>query len=552
MFRKIFEAVLGVAAVASLASLAVAAAITHGCLVAEKQAALQNGLALAAAGLRSGGAGFLRSLDLRDSRITWIAPDGRVLYDSRADATTMPNHAGHDEVRMAHAAGHGVSVRHSGTLGQKTIYAARRLADGSVLRLAATADSLLPVLRGSLAPMLAVVLAVVVFAAFFARRAARGIVRPINRLNLEQPLENDAYPELAPLLRRIDRQGAQIREHLAELRRRAGEIGLITGSMREGLVLLDPRRRVLSINPAAMAIFDVDGSCLGRDFLHIDRGLALAEGAREAAERGHAQRMLARNGREYRLDISRAGAGEEQAGLVMLISDITEQARAERSRREFSANVSHELKTPLQTIMGSAELMENGLVAEKDIAAFSGRIRREALRLSTLVDDIIHLSELDENASLPESDFSLLDLARACAGELADFAAKRRVSIDVAGDDAQAHGPLQLAREIVRNLCDNAIRYNRPGGWVRVRVRSLPDGALLSVRDGGIGIEPAERERIFERFYRVDKSRSREGGGTGLGLSIVRHAASRLGAVVSVDGAPGQGSVFSVTFSRRG
>ena len=552
MTRKIFRSILLVAGVV----LAAGMVIMTGCLysyfggVQEQQ--LQDELSLAVSGVENGGTAYLERLPAERFRLTWIASDGRVLYDTQVtDVASMENHAGRQEVQEALENGSGESSRYSDTLLQQTLYVARRLTDGTVLRISVSRATAGMLALGMLQPMLVVLVAALIFAGLMAGRLSRRIVDPLNRLDLEHPLENDAYEELAPLLSRINYQHKEIDAQLRTLRQKTDEFTQITGSMQEGLVLLDEKGTVLSINHAACKLFQADEGCVGRDFLTVDRSHELCLAMETAREKGHSQLRCQRNGREYQLDMSRIQSGGEMVGTVLLAFDVTEQEYAERNRREFTANVSHELKTPLQGIIGSAELIENGLVKQEDLPRFVGHIRREAQRLVALIGDIIRLSQLDEGAPLPWEQVDIPALCRDIAADLRDKAEKSQVSLTVEGQDVQAEGVRRLLHETIYNLCDNAIGYNVPGGSVRITVSDAGENAVISVADTGIGIAPEHQSRIFERFYRVDKSHSKASGGTGLGLSIVKHAVVYHHGTLNLESQPGKGTTITVTIPRK-
>ena len=378
-------------------------------------------------------------------------------------------------------------------------------------------------------------------------RVTRAVTEPLNQLDLERPLENEACQELAPLMGRINQQYFEISTHLHMLRRKAGEFEQIIRNMKEGLVLLDSQTNILSINPAAKEIFGADNFCVGKSFLMVERSQQMRDAVNEALDRGHGAVRLERCGRQYQFDLSRIASDGNMAGVVVLAVDVTDQVNAEQTRREFSANVSHELKTPLQSIIGSAELLESGLVKPEDTARFVGHIRKEAARLVALVEDIIRLSQLDEGATLPTEDVALLDLCNEVMQELEAAADQRQVKLSVSGEGATVSGVRRLLYEIVYNLCENAIKYNVPGGSVEVAVTGGSHPAV-SVKDTGIGIPAEHHNRVFERFYRVDKSHSKQSGGTGLGLSIVKHAAQYHNARLSLQSVPGRGTTITVTF----
>ena len=390
--------------------------------------------------------------------------------------------------------------------------------------------------------------AALIFAGLMAGRLSRRIVDPLNRLDLEHPLENDAYEELAPLLSRINYQHKEIDAQLRTLRQKTDEFTQITGSMQEGLVLLDEKGTVLSINHAACRLFQADDGCVGRDFLTVDRSHELSLALETARKEGHSQLRCQRNGREYQLDASRIQSGGETVGTVLLAFDVTEQEYAERNRREFTANVSHELKTPLQGIVGSAELIQSGMVKPEDMPRFVGHIHDEASRMVTLVEDIIRLSQLDEGDAMPTETVDLLALSQEAVTNLQDAAAKQQVSLSVDGGHAPVIGVRRLLYEVIFNLCDNAIKYNVPDGAVKVQVSSENGISSVTVSDTGIGIAPEHQSRVFERFYRVDKSHSKASGGTGLGLSIVKHAVQYHHGDIRLTSKPGEGTVIRITF----
>lgn len=376
---------------------------------------------------------------------------------------------------------------------------------------------------------------------------ARKITEPLNRLDLERPLQNETCRELMPLMGRINQQYIEISSHLRMLRRKTSEFEQIIRHMKEGLVLLDSETTILSINPAAKALFDADGMCIGKSFFTVERSHQMRSAVNEALDRGHSAVHLERNGREYQFDLSRIASDGSMAGVVVLAIDVTDQVNAEQNRREFSANVSHELKTPLQSIIGSAELLENGLVQPEDMPRFVGHIRKEAARLVALVEDIIRLSQLDEGVPLPKENVSLLPLCQEVAETLQTAAAAKNVTVSITGEDAVIPGIRRLLYEILFNLCDNAIKYNIPGGSVTVTVTG-GKAPSVTVKDTGIGIPPEHQARVFERFYRVDKSHSKLSGGTGLGLSIVKHAAAYHNAKLSLRSTPGEGTEITVAF----
>ena len=548
MTKKIFRSTVAVGLAVLLASLVIIMGALYSYFGHVQEQQLRDELGIAAAAMEQGdGAAYLARLAPdEDYRITWLKADGTVLYDTRSRAEAMENHAQRQEVRDALEKGTGESSRYSATLLEKMLYYAQRLPDGTVLRLSASRVTVGVLLLSMLPAILLVIGAALVLSAVLAGRVSRRIVEPLNRLDLEHPLENDAYEELSPLLRRLEHQRRQINDQLYSLKRQSEEFAQITASMTEGLVLLDNDGTVLSINPAACAVFHADESCVGQPLLTVERDTAVSRALRDAMESGHGETRMEREGREYQFDMTRIEAGGMTAGAVLLTFDVTEQAFAERNRREFTANVSHELKTPLQGIIGSAELLENGMVQPDDVPRFVGHIRSEAQRLVTLINDIIRLSELDEGSALPAEPVELLALCREVVKPLESAAEKRHVTMEVTGQEVTVHGVRRLLTEVLANLCDNAVKYNVDGGSVTVTVGKEGDSAVVTVADTGIGIPPEHQSRVFERFYRVDKSHSKASGGTGLGLSIVKHAIRYHHGTVELHSTPGEGTTFTV------
>ena len=550
MTKKIFRSTLLVAVCALLASLVLIMGCLYDYFAGLQSQALRDELTLAASGVSQGGETYLDTIDSNRYRLTWIAPDGTVLYDTQADASTMENHASREEVQQALTTGEGESSRYSQTLLEKTIYVAKRMDDGSVLRICVSQQTLAVLLLGMLQPVLVILLIAVIFSALLAKRLSRRIVEPLNAIDLDHPLEAKAYDEIAPLLGRINRQHEQIDDQLRELQRKTDEFTHITQSMPEGLVLLDNKNVILSINPAASRLFGAQSGCVGQSFLTLDRSTDVSQAIDRARETGHSETRVELSGRIYQFDISRIESAGEKIGAVLLCFDITERETAEQVRREFTANVSHELKTPLQGIIGSAELIENGMVKPEDMPRFIGHIRTEAQRLVALIADIIRLSQLDEGVEMPKENVELLSLAGEVAEDLRAAADKASVTITTDGQSSVVFGVRRLLYEMLYNLCDNAIKYNRPGGSVRIHVENREQEAAISVLDTGIGIAPEHQSRIFERFYRVDKSHSKASGGTGLGLSIVKHAAMYHGGKVALESEPGRGTEIRVTLPK--
>lgn len=558
MSKKIFHSILLIVAAVLAANLIIVMGCLYDYFESIQEQQLKEELRLAAYGVEETGQEYLERLTERDYRytwrpdyrLTWIASDGTVLFDTVDPAGNMENHGNRVEVREAFAKGESSSIRYSATLTERTLYYARALNNGTVLRISVSQVTVLALVLMMLQPILVVGVFAVILSAVLANRVAKRIVRPLNSIDLDHPLDNDSYEELTPFLRRIHQQRQQISEQVHSLQKQTDEFVQVTSHMKEGLVLLDMAGKVLSINPAAQRIFSAEISCNGQSFLTIDRSHELNLAIQAALEHGHSEIRTEKGGREFQFDISRIESGKAVIGTVLLAFDVTEAAFAERNRREFTANVSHELKTPLQSILGSAELLQNGLVKPEDIPHFSGLIYAEAARLVALVNDIIHLSRLDEGAALAMEKVELYEIAEEAVNALYAAAAEKHVRVTVTGEHVQIDGVPDLLHEMIYNLCDNAIKYNVPEGSVEVIVSDGEQGAAVVVRDTGIGIPAEHQSRVFERFFRVDKSRSKAYGGTGLGLSIVKHIAQYHHAAIELQSAAGSGTTISITFPR--
>ena len=548
MTSRIFKSIVTVAAVILCVSLLFIMGVLYGYACDVQTTQLKDELSIAAAGTEKAGLSFLEALDAKNYRVTWIQPDGTVKFDTHAQSGQMENHLQREEIQQALGYGSGSAVRKSDTLLEKRMYEAKRLSDGSVLRISASQKTLVVLLAGMLHPVCIVAVLAIILSAILARRVSCKIVEPLNQLDLEHPLENNTYEELSPLLVRIQQQHREISAQMQALRQKNDELEQITANMREGLVLLDRNGVVLSINPAARKLFHADSDCVGTPFLRVERKSEITAAVEAAFRDGLHELKTQRKGRIYQFLFSRITSGEETVGLVILAVDITETENAEQNRREFTANVSHELKTPLQAIIGSAELLENGLVKPEDTQRFIGNIRKEATRLVNLIEDVIRLSHLDEGVEMPKEDVDILDIAEEIAKSLRLAAEEKKVTMQVSGQHCTVPGVRGLVFEIVQNLCSNAVKYNVEGGRVDVKVARRGSSVVLTVADTGIGIPREHQSRVFERFYRVDKSHSRASGGTGLGLSIVKHAAQYHNADIQLESTPGQGTTIRVAF----
>lgn len=546
MTRKIFNSITLVAAAVLLISSCVLMACLYEYFGSIREDALRDEMKLAIRGVQTEGTDYLENVKADGYRLTWIDKDGSVIYDTVRDNQIKENHLQREEVQEALNTGTGDSRRFSDTLLEKTIYYAKKMDDGTVLRISVSAATAGLLAIGMIPPVLFILIIALVLSGILASSLSKRIVKPINSIDLENPLDNDTYEEISPLLNRINRQKILIDIQVDELQQKKDEFNKITSCMKEGLILVNEQIEVVSINPSAMKLFDVEEDCTGNDFLTIYRDHEMNLALKNAFEEGHSEISRGMNGHEYQFDISRIDSGGKIIGAVILIFDVTEKIHAEKVRREFTANVSHELKTPLQGIIGSAELIENGMVKHNDMPKFIGMIHKEASRLVTLVDDIIRLSQLDEKGAMPEETVSLRTIADEVSESLLNIAERRNISITVTGDEARITCVPKLIYEVVYNLCENAVKYNVDGGSVAIDIKDSGKSVQLKVTDTGIGISREHLERVFERFYRVDKSHSKETGGTGLGLSIVKHAVSYHHGSVSVKSEEGKGTEFTV------
>ena len=551
MTKRIFRAICLVALAVFLASVTLIMGILYDYFSQVQQDQLRIEAGLAARGVEENGVAYFDGLDTQSYRITWIGADGTVLFDSDSDASIMENHLEREEVKQAMVSGYGHSARYSSTLMERLLYSAQRLEDGSVIRLAITQNSVLTIMLGLIQPVLLVSLVAVILALALASRVSKTVVRPLNELNLDEPLNNEGFDELSPLLRRIDSQQRQLKGQALELKQKKDEFLAVTSNMSEGLVLLNSSGTILSINNAALTILDADKSCVGQDILTVNRSLEMQKLLEEARTGQRSETKLCLTGREYQLDASPIISGGNIGGVALLLFDITERENAEQLRREFTANVSHELKTPLHSISGCAELMKNGMVKPEDTVRFAGQIYSEAQRLINLVEDIIRLSRLDEGAEdMQRERIDLYALSGSVIDSLGNEAKENKITLELCGGPAFIWGVRQLVSGMIYNLLDNAIKYNKANGSVKLSVSNEGEFSVVKVSDTGIGIPPEHQSRVFERFYRVDKSHSKEVGGTGLGLSIVKHSAMVHNAKIDLQSAPGKGTSITVRFPK--
>lgn len=547
MTKKIFRSSLIVAATVSLAAIIIITGILYNYFNSSTILQLKSQLDFAANGVENCGIEYLNGISQNNYRLTLIKSDGSVIFDTDADAAKMDNHIDRAEIKSALNTGYGESERFSATLLEKTFYCAKKLKNGDILRICATQYSVLTLLLGIMQPIIVIFVLAIILSAILAKRMSKKIVEPLNNLDFENPLENDIYDEISPLLLHIEQQNRRIRRQFEEIKQNRKKFDAVIENMNEALIILDEDENIITANNAAMRLFKTNKECIGKSFLLTERSFDVDNALKEAENSGHSEVNIQRAGGEYQLNISRIG-GKKKLGTVILAFDVTDKVFAERNRKEFTANVSHELKTPLQSIMGSAELIENGLVKSQDMPRFIKNIHSEANRLVTLIDDIIRLSALDEKSELEFESVDLYEIAKEVMHNLKNVAEAKNISLELDGKSTEINGVKQLVYEIVNNICENAVKYNKDNGQVKISVEKSDDGTYFTVSDTGIGIDEEHQTRVFERFYRVDKSHSKKIGGTGLGLSIVKHAADCLGAEVKLESVIGKGTAVTVKF----
>lgn len=552
MKNKIFRALVALAAMAVLVASGLITFLVSQDYFNETKKELAQEARYISMGLESGGNDFLNKIAAENGsnvRITLIDKDGIVLFDNQAEAKTLENHAMRQEIMEAVAVGAGEAERFSDTLDKTTYYYAVRLEDGEILRLARTIDSIYKSVLQMLPIMGGIVIVVAFLASIVARRVTFNLIKPLDQVNLDEPLDNETYDELAPFLTRIAKQKRQLSKNLKKLRGKQEELTIITNNMNEGLVLLNGQQNVLFINESAAKIFGFSAKeVIGRNILTVDRAQEVQDLLQKVSQAGKGEGLYEKDGHFYQL----SGSSVNGSGSVILIYDVTEKMTAEKLRREFSANVSHELKTPLQSILGYAEIMKNGLVKDEDKQRFLERIHAEAGNMIELIQNIMELSRLDENKTLDEfEDVDLLKLAQSVTLRLKHKAQTKGVTLNVSGSSACVCGVQSILSEVLYNLVDNSIKYNKDNGKVDVKVQDGSDEVTVSVNDTGIGIGAADRERVFERFYRADKSHSKEIGGTGLGLSIVKHGVLFHKGRVELESEPGVGTTITFVLPKK-
>ncbi len=550
MTKRIFKSVFLVSLAIFLATVVMVMSVQYGYFSDAQHRKIKSQTMLAADGVNEGGLDYLKKLGDVDCRVTLISSDGKVLFDTQKDAAGMENHLNRAEVKQALKKGYGESSRYSTTLMEKQIYCAQKLDDGSVVRVSDAQITVFSMLVSAGQPIAFLLLAAIIVSCILAYSISKRIVKPLNDLDLNDVNPDKNYPEISPLLSKIEHQQKQLKKQAKELEKRKSEFETVTDNMNEGLILLNNDGEVLSVNKTAAKITRVFADDVGKNILDICHLKALRN-ACEALKRSsepYSERFIVLD-REYCLNSSPVVVGGRVHGNVIFIVDMTEKEKAEQMRREFTANVSHELKTPLQSISGCAELLSGGMVKAEDTVKFSGQIYREAQRMIRLIDDIIRLSHLDEGVSdMQFEDLDLYDIAQKTVDNLRPVAEKEQIEMTVDGEHAVIKGVPQLIAVTLYNLCDNAVKYNKKSGSVSVLVKSGDDTASVTVNDTGIGIPEEYKDRIFERFFRVDKSHSKEVGGTGLGLSIVKHTAKLHNADISVESELGKGTSIILTF----
>ena len=552
MTKKIFRSIFAVALTVFLCSVVVIMGALYGYYSSNQMKLLGSQVELASQGVELAGVDYLKSLTADDYRVTLIDSDGSVEFDSAADSAQMENHLERKEIKDALKNGEGQATRYSSTLMERQLYSAKRLSDGRVLRLSCSQYTWWTLFVGMLEPVVAVFFAAVGLSLFLAFRLSKRIVEPLNKMDFdgENPPEG-YYEELSPLVSRIESQKEELKYKEAELKRRKDEFNAATKKMTEGLVLLNEKGKILSINDSASKLLSFSSYCVGKDILLLNNSFEMQELIGKAKEGRHCELIVPLDDADYEVTASPVMTDGKVTAIALLIVDITEREKAEQMRREFTANVSHELKTPLQTISGCAELMQNGLIKPEDVEKFGERIYSESKRMITLVEDIIGLSRLDdgtvdtnkEPVNVKETVSTVIDI-------LKDSAQRKNVTVSLSGDDVTINTVKRLLSEVVYNLCDNAVKYNKDGGRVDITIKEQPDFVSVTVADTGIGIPGSAINRVFERFYRVDKSHSKEVGGTGLGLSIVKHAVKLLGGDVSLESKENKGTSVTVTLPK--
>lgn len=512
---------------------------------------LRTQTALASQGISFEGKDYFENLKTSNVRITWVDNKGQVLYDTQSDAKHMKNHANRQEIKEAIKSGYGESTRWSATLTEKSIYAAQRLNNGTIVRLSVAQQTIFYLLLGMMSPLAIIILLAIILSVLIARYIAKKVSEPLNNIDLDHPLSNDSYEEITPLLRRLDSHQAKIQHQKLLLQKRQKEFDTIISKIKEGMILLDDQARIVSINAEALKLFQINDDWHGRFMMEVSRDLTLKDLIDQGLKGKKKEANIGIENNHYRVLVRPTTDNNRVTGLVVLLFDVTDQLQMEQLQREFTANVSHELKTPLHVISGYSELLANQMVPNEEVPQFAAKIHKESERLVKLVEDIINLSHLDEQEKLPQETVNLYDLTQKVLEGLQAKADKKHIQINFNGEEAILRGNPVLLNSLVYNLCDNAITYNHEKGQVNVTLKNSPDTITLEVSDTGLGIAEKDKERIFERFYRVDKSRSKIVGGTGLGLSIVKSALDFHNGSIKVDSHLGQGTTMTVLLHKQ-
>ncbi|HGA2120682.1 TPA: ATP-binding protein [Streptococcus agalactiae] len=512
---------------------------------------LRTQTALASQGISFEGKDYFENLKTSNVRITWVDNKGQVLYDTQSDAKHMKNHANRQEIKEAIKSGYGESTRWSATLAEKSIYAAQRLNNGTIVRLSVAQQTIFYLLLGMISPLAIIILLAIILSVLIARYIAKKVSEPLNNIDLDHPLSNDSYEEITPLLRRLDSHQAKIQHQKLLLQKRQKEFDTIISKIKEGMILLDDQARIVSINAEALKLFQINDDWHGRFMMEVSRDLTLKDLIDQGLKGKKKEANIGIENNHYRVLVRPTTDNNRVTGLVVLLFDVTDQLQMEQLQREFTANVSHELKTPLHVISGYSELLANQMVPNEEVPQFAAKIHKESERLVKLVEDIINLSHLDEQEKLPQETVNLYDLTQKVLEGLQAKADKKHIQINFNGEEAILRGNPVLLNSLVYNLCDNAITYNHEKGQVNVTLKNSPDTITLEVSDTGLGIAEKDKKRIFERFYRVDKSRSKIVGGTGLGLSIVKSALDFHNGSIKVDSHLGQGTTMTVLLHKQ-
>ncbi|AIX05562.1 ATP-binding protein [Streptococcus agalactiae] len=512
---------------------------------------LRTQTALASQGISFEGKDYFENLKTSNVRITWVDNKGQVLYDTQSDAKHMKNHANRQEIKEAIKSGYGESTRWSATLTEKSIYAAQRLNNGTIVRLSVAQQTIFYLLLGMMSPLAIIILLAIILSVLIARYMAKKVSEPLNNIDLDHPLSNDSYEEITPLLRRLDSHQAKIQHQKLLLQKRQKEFDTIISKIKEGMILLDDQARIVSINAEALKLFQINDDWHGRFMMEVSRDLTLKDLIDQGLKGKKKEANIDIENNHYRVLVRPTTDNNRVTGLVVLLFDVTDQLQMEQLQREFTANVSHELKTPLHVISGYSELLANQMVPNEEVPQFAAKIHKESERLVKLVEDIINLSHLDEQEKLPQETVNLYDLTQKVLEGLQAKADKKHIQINFNGEEAILRGNPVLLNSLVYNLCDNAITYNHEKGQVNVTLKNSPDTITLEVSDTGLGIAEKDKKRIFERFYRVDKSRSKIVGGTGLGLSIVKSALDFHNGSIKVDSYLGQGTTMTVLLHKQ-